>query len=315
MYSLCCISNELKTNGYNFQTMTWKRYNELCKMATEEYALAELGDRWLNNLVVTRATINHCRYSNWGYRVSSDLFPILTHPDFKYSIRDVPQWRLIEPLFDAISKENTGNQLVRLSMHPDQFNVLASDNQNAVSKTIQELNLHGWIMDMLGCDRSYNNPINIHVNCTKGDLADIAARFMSNLSRCDESVRSRLVIECEDKGCWTVENLLEYFYKPYNIPITFDNLHHKCNPSVNHLSEDTVMQMCEDTWGSFKPLFHYSESHPDKTNPRVHADTPTKFPMSQDYDWDIELKEKDKAIRTLYLNELAAEAQHLKLGY
>ena len=175
---------------------------------------------------------------------------------------------------------------MRLSTHPDQFNVLASENQSAVDKTIAELNHHGWIMDKLGCERSYYNPINIHVNCTKGELSDIAARFMSNLNKCDQSVQSRLVVENEDKGCWTVANLLEHF----DIPITYDNLHDKCNPSIHgnkklasllqsvHRLDIDHMQNCANTWGNVKPLFHYSESHPDKKNPRSHADMPTDYP-------------------------------------
>ena len=290
MYNLCCISNELKEQGYQFQTMTWKRFNDLCHQHGDEYALRELGDRWLNNCNVTFMAIQHCSENGWGYRVSSALFPVLTHPDFKYDITDVPQH---QDIIDCLRKTAEYNESwrVRLSTHPDQFNVLASENQASVDKTIAELNHHGWVMDMLGCERSYYNPMNIHVNCTKGDLADIAAKFMSNLAKCDESVTSRLVVENEDKGCWTVENLLRHF----DIPITFDNLHNKCNPSG--ATPSIAMRYCARTWGNVKPLFHYSESHPDKTNPRSHADMPTDRPCSDQYDWDIELKSKDAAIR------------------
>ena len=286
MYNLCCISNELKEQGYKFQTMTWKRFNQLRDEHGVEYALDQLGQRWLNNVEVTRLCIEHCSDNRWGYRVSSSLFPCLTHPDFNYSVTDVPQYaQIVEEFRDIVYYNETWQ--VRLSTHPDQFNVLASENQASVDKTIAELNHHGWVMDMLGCERNYYNPINIHVNCTKGDLADIATRFMSNLAKCDESVTSRLVIENEDKGCWTVANLLEHF----NIPITYDNLHDKCNPSA----KNTYLE-CAETWPC-KPLFHYSESHPDKPNPRSHADMPTDFPASDRYDWDIELKSKDAAIR------------------
>jgi UV DNA damage endonuclease len=292
MYNLCCISNELKDQGYKFQTMTWKRFNQL----RDEHwgiALNELGKRWLNNVDVTLMHIEHCAREGWGYRVSSSLFPCLTHPEFEYSIQDVPQYDQIMDLFDYCVANNAWG--VRLSTHPDQFNVLASENQSAVDKTIAELNHHGWIMDQLGCQRNYYNPINIHVNCTKGDLKDIAARFMSNLNKCDCSVTSRLVIENEDKGCWTVANLLEHF----DIPITYDNLHDKCNPSQLPCRVHPAwgMSSCAATWGSVKPLFHYSESHPDKTNPRSHADMPVDKPCSEQYDWDIELKSKDAAIR------------------
>ncbi len=299
MYNLCCISNELKEQGYKFQTMTWKRFNQLCDEHGAAYALDQLGQRWLNNVEVTRLCIEHCADNGWGYRVSSSLFPCLTHPEFEYSIQNVPQYEQIMEEFRDIVYYNEIWQ-VRLSTHPDQFNVLASENENAVVKTIAELNHHGWVMDKLGCDRNYYNPINIHVNCTKGELSDIAARFMSNLAKCDESVTSRLVVENEDKGCWTVDNLLNHF----DIPITYDNLHDKCNPS-QFLPFDGdyfyPMEECAKTWGSVKPLFHYSERHPEKTNPRSHADMPTDCPSlyyaSDLYDWDIELKSKDAAIR------------------
>ena len=85
-YNLCCISNELKEQDHKFQTMTWKRFNQLIVSEGEEYALNELGKRWLNNVEVTGACIEHCANNGWGYRVSSSLFPCLTHPEFVYSI-------------------------------------------------------------------------------------------------------------------------------------------------------------------------------------------------------------------------------------
>ena len=311
MYNLCCISNELKDEGYQFQTMTWKRFNQLRDEHGAEYALQELGERWCNNVGVTLKCIEHCHKNGWGYRVSSALFPCLTHPEFEYSIEDVPQYEEIMELFRDIVFYNETWQ-VRLSTHPDQFNVLASENENAVVKTIAELNHHGWVMDKLGCQRNYYNPINIHVNCTKGDLADIAARFMSNLNKCDQSVTSRLVVENEDKGCWTVGNLISHF----NIPVTYDNLHDKCNPSQFLPFDGNYfypMEECAKTWGIIRPLFHYSESHPDKPNPRSHADMPTDRPCSGQYDWDIELKSKDAAIRELSMIELVRQSEEMGL--
>jgi len=301
MYNLCCISNELKTKGISFQTMTWKRYNEL----QPEEALLELGKRWFNNVVATQFTIDHCGRNGWGYRVSSSLFPLLTHPEFKYKLTDIPQYKAITSVFESIHSNNKsaeGSQKVRLSIHPDQFNVLASTNAESVAKTIKELNSQGLTMDLLGCERSRQNPINIHINCSQGDISEIAARFAHNLEKCDDSVTSRLVVENEDKGCWNVENLLNYLYHPYKIPITFDNLHDKCNPSktcLNDFGEKVEHELCAATWGDIKPIFHYSESDPNNKNPRAHADMPIDRPFSECYDWDIELKAKDKAIRML----------------
>lgn len=300
MYNLCCISNELKEQDHSFQTMTWKRFNDLCSQHSVSHALNELGSRWLNNVQVTKRAICHCWMNRWGYRVSSSLFPVLTHPDFGYDISDVPQYEAIMDTFNDIVWENK-HWGVRLSMHPDQFNVLASENQASADKTITELNHHGWVMDQLGCERSYWNPMNIHVNCTKGELSDIADRFMSRLNQCSQAVTSRLVIENEDKGCWNVDNLLKYF----NLPITYDNLHDECNPSA----KNTYFE-CGETWGDIKPLFHYSESHPDKTNPRAHADMPVDFPFNDNYDWDIELKAKDAAVRACATNLKNAKSMY-----
>ena len=293
-YSLCCISNRLAAEGSKFQTMTWHRFSQLDR----DEAISIVSERTLNNLRVTRKIIEQCHFSGWGYRVSSNLFPLLTYDVAELKLEDYPDYAdIMATLADcAYIIKSKG---VRVSCHPDQFNVLASEGKPQVDKTIKELNHHGWLMDMLGAPRDYRAPINIHVNNTKGDPADIAARFMANLAKCDESVQSRLVVENEDKGIWTPSLLVEHF----DIPVTYDNLHHKCLP--DGLTQEQAHRLCYNTWmrtGYYKPLFHYSESHPDKSNPRSHADMPTARPtvsVEMPVDYDVELKSKDLAIRAL----------------
>ena len=290
MYNLCCISNSLAADGHKFQTMTWHRFSQLPR----DEAIAILSQRTLNNIRVTYKILQQCADNSWGYRVSSNLFPLLTYNVAKLKLQDYPDYiDIMAALTDCASIIR--DKSIRVSCHPDQFNVLASTGQAQVDKTIVELNHHGWLMDMLDAPRDYNAPINIHINNTKGDPADIAARFMSNLAKCDESVRSRLVVENEDKGIWTPSLLVQHF----DLPITYDNLHHKCLP--DNLTQDQAYRLCYDTWPC-KPLFHYSESHPDKSNPRSHADMPTATPhisVSMPVDYDVELKHKDFAIAAL----------------
>lgn len=301
MYNLCCISNELKQDCHSFKSITWKRFNELKVKNGRESALTELGNIWLNNVAITGKIIRHCAKNKWGYRISSSLFPIATHPEADFLFSQIPQYEQIVNTLRGIAKENkdpeTGKQIVRLSTHPCQFNVLASENLEAVRKTIRELSHHAMIMDMIGCEQSYENPMNIHVNCSSGTPDDIAMRFAYWLSVSPHNVRSRLVVENEDKGIWTVSNLLKHFWEEYGIPVTFDNLHHKCNPC--ELSEPLAMAHCAVTWYHYntKPIFHYSESCPASSNKRAHADMPTNIPPSDKYDWDIELKGKCYAIR------------------
>jgi len=290
MYNLCCISSSLAAEGHKFQTMTWRRFSQLPR----DEAIAILSQRTLNNIRVTYKILQQCADNSWGYRVSSNLFPLLTYNVAELKLQDYPDYiDIMAALVDCASVIR--DKSIRVSCHPDQFNVLASEGKHNVAKTIKELNHHGWLMDMLDAPRDYNAPINIHINNTQGDPADIAARFMSSLAKCDDSVRSRLVIENEDKGIWTPSLLVQHF----DLPITYDNLHHKCLP--DSLTQDQAYRLCYDTWPC-KPLFHYSESHPDKPNPRSHADMPTAAPainVRMPVDYDIELKHKDFAIAAL----------------
>ena len=294
-YNLCCISKSLASQGHKFQTMTWHRFSQLPR----EEAVATVSTRTLNNIRVTYKILQQCAAKRWGYRVSSKLFPLLTYDVAELTLEDYPDYvDIMAALADCASIIKYNH--IRVSCHPDQFNVLASEGKHNVSKTIKELNHHGWLMDMLGAPRDYRAPINIHVNCTKGEPEEIAARFMSNLAKCDKSVQTRLVVENEDKGIWTPTLLSKHF----SLPITYDNLHHKCLP--DDLSEEKAFTLCYKTWhrgGYFKPLFHYSESHPEKTNPRSHADMPTELPRNGGYsfpvDYEIELKDKDDAIMAM----------------
>ena len=271
--------------------MTWHRFSQLDR----DEAVATVSARTLNNIRVTHKILRQCAANGWAYRVSSNLFPLLTYNVANLKLTDYPDYiDIMAALADCASVVR--DKGVRISCHPDQFNVLASMGKPQVDKSIKELNHHGWLMDQLGGWRDYRTPINIHVNNTKGEPSEIAARFMSNLAKCDESVRSRLVVENEDKGIWTPKLLSEHF----DLPITYDNLHHKCLP--DGLSHSQAFSLCYKSWmrgGYFKPLFHYSESHPDKTNPRSHADMPSERPyetFSMPVDYDIELKSKDAAI-------------------
>lgn len=290
-FGLCCISLKLKEQGFSHQTMTYKRFSSLPR----EEALQILGDRICNNLMVTDKTIQFCAENNYVYRVSSDIFPLITYDAANVSLEDLPNHDLIQDEFDNIEKtiSHTG---VRVSSHPSEFNVLASTNDKAVEKTITELNFYSSFFDRIGLEANYNNPMNMHVHNKNGTHAEIIDRFMKNFNRLDPNCRARLVIENDDKlNCWSVNELVNIFHKETNIPITFDYLHHKCHP--DNLDEETAIKMCHNTWHGYRPLFHYSESKPGN-NPRAHDDY-AKIPFNSyglEFDIDMELKAKDYAI-------------------
>lgn len=292
-YGLCCIHIGLQDQGFRFQTMTWKRFNELGR----DKALKELAEKYANNLCTIYNCIRECGVQGWNYRVSSDIFPLMTHPEAKIDFDNLPTIDRINKLFELSSKEAYNSQ-VRLSCHPDQFNVLGSQSEKAVSQTIIELNHHAWFMDKLTDPRvavGTQYPINIHINNSTGTPEDIAKRFKDNFDKLDKSAQKRLAVEVEDKGIWSAKKLVEFFRPINNIPVTFDYLHHKCNS--DGVSEEHAFRDCAETWDT-KPLFHYAESLPDQKNLRKHADYPIALPdtYGMDIDIDFEFKMKDKAL-------------------
>ena len=292
-YGLCCISLQLQEldEPVKFQTMTYKRFSSLPR----EEALSILGERILNNMWATDEIINHCHKHNFAYRISSDLFPLITYDEANIELEDLPNYDDIQDSFDTL-EETIASTNVRISCHPSEFNVLASTNPQAVEKTITELNFYSSFMDRIGCPADYRSPMNLHIHNKNGTHTEIISRFMQNFNRLDDNCRARLVIENDDKtSCWSVKELTEIFHPTTNIPVTFDYLHHACHP--DGLAEEEALRACYSTWGGYTPLFHYSESRPGN-NPRAHADYADNIFQTYglDFDLDFELKMKDKAI-------------------
>jgi UV DNA damage endonuclease len=323
---LTCISEQLKDQdkkAYSFRTMTRKRFNDLCNKEGRDEAIKELSDRILHNVIVTEYIIHHCAKSNIGhYRVSSALFPLVTDETLEIDLQELPD---IEEINQGLRQVGIVAKTLGISMgsHPDQFNVLASTNSEAVKRTIRELNMQASVLDKMGLPQDHTAPMNIHVNYTpQADetLEVVATRFFRNLSMCDKGVYNRLTIENEDKGFFNVDNCIkfsEYLFAVFgvNLPVCYDNLHDFCNPSEDR-SVGFQAERCAHTWiaqgnseGNFiAPVFHWSEGTPQK--PRAHADYfalgnfPPHIAIETDKPakWECEVKGKDKAIALLRKN-------------
>jgi UV DNA damage endonuclease len=301
-YGICCIVLALEENDppKKFQKMTYAKFSKTPRFE----AVEELGKRILNNIEVTFEAIKFCKEQNYCYRLSSDLFPLVTYEKAEVSLEDFPNKNEIFDLFRKI-KDYLGYNDVRVSLHPSEFNVLASSNEDAVGRTIRELNFYSWFMDQIGCPADYSSPINMHINNNQGSPEEIMDRFVKSYSRLDPNCQNRLVIENDDKiNCWSANKLFNHYHQTTKKPITFDFLHHKCHS--DGLSEREAFELCHSTWGNYKPLFHYSESRIGN-NPRAHADYPENHPIVyRDADIDFEFKMKDKAIEKVLLLEKVA---------
>ena len=292
--SLCCISLQLQEKGYKANTMTKTRFLAL----ERKNALSNVSQRTLNNVHVAVNTFSFCASKGWNYRISSDLFPLATLPEANLSFDVLPDKDRIYAEFKR-GAEIIKNNKLRCSTHPDQFVVPASATKSVVEKSIVELKNHATIMDLFGLPQSYESPMNIHMNCYKGNTKDIASRFIDVYKDLPINVKSRLVLENEDKpNSWKVEELYDLIYSNTGIPITYDNLHNRCNPSKYGSKE--AMKLAMSTWGNYRPLFHFSDNDLANKNPRAHGDyvrtIPEEYMGVEEVDYEFEFKAKDYAI-------------------
>ena len=286
--SLCCISNILAEQGHKFRTMTFKSFSS----KSREESLEKLSGIIINNFQTSEKIVKHCAANKIrGYRLSSDLTPVIKHPDVMLALEDLPNYNEIDRSIKDLSNtiKETG---IRVSAHPSEYITLTSDDDVKIKHSLIDLELHAEIFDRLNLSQSYYNPLNIHIR-KEGDAKDLSQTFMRNYNRLSDSVKSRLVLENNDTGnTWTVNNLKKYFYNEHGIPVTFDNLHHEMlNHDVSHY--DAFFE-AYSTWNC-TPIFHYSEG---KNGTRAHSDMAANLPENYDKDvlFDVELKSKDYAI-------------------
>jgi UV DNA damage endonuclease len=232
----------------------------------------------------------------------------------EYQLKDLPDYdKICNVLKGAGTLTKQYGQ--RLTFHPGPFSVLASANPDVVAKTIIDLNTHGEIMDLIGLPRTPYAAINIHVNTTAPNKEDAMARFCANFALLDDSAKSRLVVENDDKESqYTVEDLYEHVYSVIGTPITFDYHHHWCHPGI--LSQQEALRLASMSWPkTVKQLVHFSSCktiHEDatQTNKRAHADYIYDHINDYGLDLDVEIEAKAKELAvSRYKNETVFEFQ------
>ena len=229
------------------------------------------------------------------YRMSSDSFPWMSH----YTFSSLPNFNKIQRLLSQIGNIVKENDL-RVSYHPSPFNILGSEREDVVIKTIDELDKHSELMDLMGLDQSTYYPINIHLNVTTPSHELAADRFCKNFDRLKDSTKSRLTIENDDKPSqYSVRMLYDLVHSKIGIPIVVDSLHYSCHP--DNMSWKDTLKLGLSTWKT-RPICHHSSSrklHEDeKVILSAHADFLYEFFDSFGFEVDIELecKQKDFAL-------------------
>lgn len=230
------------------------------------------------------------------YRMSSDMVPWMS----EFELQDLPEYEQIKKILVRCGEKAFSNS-VRLTYHPGPFNVLATNSETVLTKTIKELRQHAEIMDLLHLPESPFAKINIHVGGAYGDKVSALARFAEEYTRLPDNVRNRLTVENDDKAnMFSVADLL-WLHEQVKIPVVFDYFHHEF--CTGGLSEEEAFLAAINTWPEdITPVVHFSSARKKFEDPSAGATSHADFLYSKvktygkEVDIMFEAKAKENAV-------------------
>lgn len=187
-------------------------------------------------------------------RITSDMLSFYTMDEYKYFWQRQDVQDSLERWFAPIGETARANN-VRVSFHPDQFVVLASDRPEVVNKSIEEFEYHADMARWMGYGKSFQDiKINVHISGRQGPEGIRRA-----YTRLSPEARNGLTIENEEIS-WNLDSCLELIDL---VPIVLDIHHHWINTGEYIETSDERIKKVIDSWRGIRPTMHYSVSRED----------------------------------------------------
>lgn len=281
--------------GYACKVIGHKNYNLrscLLKNATED-RLRELIE---HNLIVLSNMIDYNIKNNIKlFRISSDLIPFGSSEHNK-----INWWVDYKEELKFIGQKIIDSKM-RVSVHPGQYTVLNSPNHEVVRRAILDLEYHCRILDSLMTDQS--SKIILHIGGVYKNKEEAMKRFIDNYQLLDDKIKTRLVIENDDRS-FDIMDVLQ-IGQITKIPVIFDTLHYEVLPPDNQKDIMYWINEARKTWSPADGVqkIHYSEQDNSK-KPGAHSSTINvskfmDFVSGIDFDVDIMLEVKDKNLSAI----------------
>ena len=198
------------------------------------------------------------------YRISSDVLTAYTHPDWDwfYWESDTVAW-LEKHLLELGQLARSLD--VRLSFHPGQFCVLASDNPDVVERSLQEFEYHADVIRYMGFGVEFQDfKCNVHIGGKQGPAGiRKALRLLSPVAR------NTLCIENAEFS-WGLAASLELVK---DCALTLDVHHHWIATGEYLQPTDPRVQELWESWRGVRPVVHYSQSREDVIGDDWDSDT------------------------------------------
>jgi len=187
-------------------------------------------------------------------RITSDMLSFYTHEDWQGFWKSSDVQKQLEHWFKPLGETARSND-VRISFHPDQFVVLASDRPEVVNKSIEEFEYHADMARWMGYGRSFQDfTINVHISGKRGPAGIRAA-----LQRLSPEARNCITIE-NDEMSWGLEASLELVD---DVALVLD-LHHHWIATGEYIDcRDDRIKRIQDSWRGVRPVIHFSTSRED----------------------------------------------------
>lgn len=188
------------------------------------------------------------------FRITSDLLPAYTHDDYMAFYFEPDVVAKLEAHLSMCGEFARAND-IRLSFHPGQFCVLASDNPGVVENSITEFEYHCDLIRYMGYGRSFQDfKCNVHIGGKQGPKGIIAA-----LKRLSPEARNCLTIE-NAEFTWGLDASLELVD---HCALVLDIHHHWIHSGEYIEPTDPRFKRVVDSWRGVQPVIHYSVSRED----------------------------------------------------
>ena len=187
-------------------------------------------------------------------RLGSGILPAYTEPNWSYFWKRSDVQQYAETHLAKVG--DVARSLdVRLSMHPGQYCVLASDRPDVVERSIEEFEYHTDVIRWLGYGKHWQDfKCNVHISGRQGPAGIQAA-----LRKLSPEARNTITIENEEMA-WGIESTLEL---RSDVALVLDIHHHWVRTGEYISPSDDRYKRIMDSWRGVRPVIHYSVSRED----------------------------------------------------
>jgi UV DNA damage repair endonuclease len=183
-------------------------------------------------------------------RLGSEMLQGYTEKDWKswWQQSNIQQHleRIFAPVGEAARRHD-----VKVSFHPGQFCVLASETSDIVDRSIEEFEYHADMARWMGFGKQFQDgcKINVHISGRQGP-----AGIRKALARLSPEARNLITIENDEMG-HGLEKTLEL---EKDLALVLDIHHHLIRDEEYIQATDDRVKRVIDSWRGVRPSMHYS---------------------------------------------------------